>query len=554
MQCKYGIDFGTTNSSIGFMFKEDDKEHTWIVDVKEQYPRTTLPSIVLVDDKGNIEVGKDAIDKYSENIANNIDQLLIRKIKMDLETSGSSLEYTVGSKTYKAKELIGAIFKKLIDKADICALKADVEISGAVLGVPVQYGDIQKNILREALLEAELYSNKKEAIDNTEFVSEPIAVAVNYGLNLDSNKNVLVFDFGGGTLDLALVNLKKQVGNYKLHPHETIAKDRMTIGGEEITRTFFENSFCSDEKYGSRNIARSLRVRGNASPSDLWDTISKSASGAEFISRLEECKFALSTDRIYRFSFLGANNFILENMKFYRDDFEIAINDITERIYEFVTNLIDRCIESGKLEEKYEIDYVIMAGGSSLIPKVQEILYDIFGKTHVIAGRFDNDDKVARLKSLNGSRRSKIKESEVLTSIVRGLAAVGFKQEDMIDDLVESDYGVWDDDCHDFIPIINSGSKIKDIKIDKARKIGPYQEVECTDQSATRVDVKVFQMGKNGPVKLGTISINNPGGMRYKIFMQVDSKKNMLEVFFYDCINKRWMEDIPLNERRYELR
>ena len=77
------------------------------------------------------------------------------------------------------------------------------------MGVPVQYGDIQKNVLKKALVRAGFYKDANEAEKKTEFVSEPIAVAVHYGLDLQKDTTVLVFDFGGGTLDLAIVNLKR---------------------------------------------------------------------------------------------------------------------------------------------------------------------------------------------------------------------------------------------------------------------------------------------------------------------------------------------------------
>ena len=64
MTYKYGIDFGTTNSSIALRFVGDDKnEHTLVIDVKDTLPRETMPSVLLVDRFGSISVGEDAINK-----------------------------------------------------------------------------------------------------------------------------------------------------------------------------------------------------------------------------------------------------------------------------------------------------------------------------------------------------------------------------------------------------------------------------------------------------------------------------------------------------------
>ena len=89
MTYKYGIDFGTTNSSIALRFVGDDKEeHTLVVDVKDTLPHETLPSVVLVDRTGSISVGEDAINKYTQSGIRNNDQLFIKRIKLDLENKG----------------------------------------------------------------------------------------------------------------------------------------------------------------------------------------------------------------------------------------------------------------------------------------------------------------------------------------------------------------------------------------------------------------------------------------------------------------------------------
>lgn len=193
---------------------------------------------------------------------------------MDLENEGSGLTYTCGGKSYAGVDLIAAILKVLRLKAEKSAKELEIDMSGVVMGVPVQYGDIQKNVLKKALVKAGFYDNFEEADKKTEFVSEPIAVAVHYGLNLKNDKTVMVFDFGGGTLDIAIVNLKKQIGTDKLHPHETISKERITLGGEELTRLFFINSFCDKSKYGTKRIAAEFGFDRNLSAEQLWEKLS----------------------------------------------------------------------------------------------------------------------------------------------------------------------------------------------------------------------------------------------------------------------------------------
>lgn len=539
---KYGIDFGTTNSSIAIRFVGDDhSEHTLVVDVKDTLPRETLPSVVFVNEDGNIVAGEKAINEFLQNGGNKIGQLLIKRIKLDLEKKGSDLSYYVGKKKYSGIDLIASILKTLRIKAEKVVKELDIEMSGVVVGVPVQYGDIQKNILKKALVKAGFYNSIEQAERNTEFVSEPVAVAVHYGLNLKHDKTVLVFDFGGGTLDLAIVNLKNQIGTDKLHPHETIAKERITLGGEELTRLFFINSFCDNKKYGLKKICREFKLNSQT-PENAWEELHRSEEGIRFISAIEKCKCDLSRASKYSFSLIG-RNVKLEEKSFYRDDFTRSIEDKLEEI----ENLIDTCLESGGIDDCYDIDHVILAGGSSMIPAVQDLLVDKFGTSRVSSKSIENDNVIKTMK------RNRAYESEVLTSIVRGLAIIGCRDESLIDDVVDSDYGAWDDNDNEFFPIITKGTPIRDTTLDKVTFHGKCQEVVSTGINISSVEIKIYQRNINGVHKLGTINIPNPGGKKYKIFMQVDKKKGMLEVTIYDVIKRRWIDEIPLNERQYTL-
>ena len=513
---KYGIDFGTTNSSIAMRFVGDDKEeHTLVVDVKDTLPRETMPSVVFVDGNGNITAGEEALNAYTQGIFNGESKIFIKRIKLDLENKGRKLSYQVGKRKIQGVDLIAAILETLRLKADKSANELEIDISGVVMGVPVQYGDIQKSILKEALVKAGYYDNYDEADKKTEFVSEPIAVAVHYGLNLKHDTTVLVFDFGGGTLDLAIVNLKKQVNLDKLHPHETISKERISLGGEELTRLFFINSFCSPKKYGAKRIGTVFGFGSGLSPEKLWDRLLNCEEGIRFISAIEKCKCDLSKSQKYRFSFIGCN-IQLEEKIFYRDDFSNAIEDKLDEIDE----LLEICLENGNIQDPFDIDHVILAGGSSMIPAVQNLLLDKFGNNRVSSKMKNDKDTV-----IKAIKRNRASESEVLTSIVRGLAIVGCKDETLIDDVVDSDYGVWDSIYHEFIPIITKGIKVKQTILDRISMQGTFQEVESLDPDADSIEVKVYQRNLMGEHLLGIINIPYPGGRRYKIFMQVDKKK-----------------------------
>ena len=131
---------------------------------------------------------------------------------------------------------------------------------------------------------------------------------------------------------------------------------------------------------------------------------------------------------------------------------------------------------------------------------------------------------------------------------------VGCKDEELIEDVVDCDYGVWDVVNKNLIPVIKKGIQVKETEFDKITKKGTYQEVECVDKNAGSVELLIFQHNLNENQKLGTINIPNPGGMKYKVYMHIDRKKGMLVVTLYDSIRQRWIDEIPLNERTYIIK
>lgn len=536
---KYGIDFGTTNSSIAMSFEENGQLYTQVVHLRNELPRETIPSVILIDANGNVYAGDRAKKIYMQEGARSKRSRYIKQIKLDLEKYGSDLQYEHNGRSFAAATLIAAILKELRQKAERAAAENDIRISGVVMGVPVQYGDIQKNVLKQALVEAGYYKSYSEADEKTEFVSEPVAVAVHYGLNLENDTTVMVFDFGGGTLDLAIVNLKNQVGKDRLHPHKTIAKERITLGGEELTRLFFINSFCSNAKYGTKHICAEFGFKRNLTAEELWEKLQSCEEGIRFIDEIEKCKCDLANAQTVKFSFFAAG-IALEEQKFRLEDLKSAI---WEKLQE-IDKLVDKCISSGGLENQYNIDYVILAGGSSLILPVQEVLTDKFGQNRV------NSKPITASKD---SSRQLARSSEVLTSIVRGLSIVGCREEELVEDVVDNDYGVWDNEKNTFSPIVIKGTPVAATVANKITFDGKFGSFSVIDKNAPSVNVDIYQRNLNGEQRLGTILIKNPGGQKYKIYMQIDKKKGTLEVLIYDRVNGRWFDEIPLNERTYTI-
>lgn len=542
---KYGIDFGTTNSSIAVRYADlEEHEHTIVADLKDRYPKETIPSVVCICEDGNIFVGMDAYEQLGKLKAAGKNARLIKRVKMDLESRGADVKYKVGNRTFEGSDLIAAILKYLRIRADQELNAYGVKASGVVLGVPVQYGDVQKDVLKSALVKAGFYDNKADADKNTEFVSEPVAVAVHYGLNVTDNKTVMVFDFGGGTLDLAIVNLKEQVGFDHLHPHEVKSKNRLTIGGEELSRLFFIHTFCGTDGYGTKEICKAFNFDKQLTPNELWERLSAHNIGVEFLDEVEQCKCELSTSKYYAFSFMGPGGIELKERKIFRSSFEDAIREILDQ----VKDLIDDCLEKAEIEDAYYIDHVIIAGGSSLIPSVQELLMSIFGKKKVSTRPGSSTGKHGNFSLHTTSER------EVLTSIVRGLAAVGCRKETLVEDVVDNDYGLWVDAKERFEPIIKNGTPVKEASVfNKVYGEGLHIDIKTQYEDQSNVTIKVFQQSLNGLEQLGSIFIEEAGSQKYRLYMHIDPKQGILIVDICDRMKKTWFE-IPLNQKQYNIK
>ena len=542
MAYKYGIDFGTTNSSIAICFFEDESVHTYVVEMRQKHPVAVLPSIAYITEN-KIYIGDDAKDAFCDSSSED-DGQYIKQIKMLLEKKRNNLSYTVGNKTIQGVDIIAEFFRKLRIEAEKHVEYLEIDMDGVVLGVPVAFDEVAKDVLKTALYKAGFYNSMDEADDKTVFVSEPLAVAINYGLDLKQDKRVFVFDFGGGTLDLALVNLKKNIENDILHPHEVISKARLTKAGEEINKLFFVNSVC--KKYGKKTICKQLGFAENLSYDELWERMLQDPVGIRLIDRVEECKCELSKRAKTDFSFIGGN-VVLDKRSFTKDDFEDAIYDLLDEIEELIEECIEEGIDKGEIEDEYEVDQVIIAGGSSLIPCVQDILYNHFNKHFSL--KEDKEDEVVKKMA----RHKNNIDSEVMTSIVRGLARVGYESDKLYEDVVDCDYGIWDDVNDNLIVILKKGTPLKEQRFNKSNFEGKFRKIKCEDKDASTMNIKVYQRTPDSMNRLGTISINELGGFKYKIYMTIDEDCGMLEVMLYDTNRARWIK-IPTKESVFEIK
>lgn len=217
-----GIDLGTTNSLVAY-FTEDGAKV-----IPNRLGENLTPSVVALDKEGNVLVGKTAKEYmliYPDRAAS--------VFKRDM---GSDKQYILGDKTFLAEELSSMVLRALKEDAEEY-LKTEIE--EVVISVPAYFNDARRKATKRA---GELAGLKVERI-----ISEPTAAAVAYGLyQSKTNTKFLVFDLGGGTFDVSILELFGSI----LEVH-AVAGDNF-LGGEDFTevlvRMFLDHFRELDEK------------------------------------------------------------------------------------------------------------------------------------------------------------------------------------------------------------------------------------------------------------------------------------------------------------------
>jgi molecular chaperone DnaK len=332
---KIGIDLGTTFSLVSRM---DPSGVVKLIPDTTYRQNLFTPSVVHI--KGEFASVGQTVNSLLEK-----DPMLetIRFFKRHFGIAKPVYYDNMGTPWYP-ETIAALVLKKL--KFDAEAFGSQI-IEGAVITIPAHFTDAQ----RRAVLNAA----SMVGMPILGLVEEPVAAALHYGITHNSmDKVILVYDLGGGTFDVTLMSMNRE-GVY------VIAKDGLTeLGGKEF-----------DECIGQIILDQYKKAMGV--------DIELNAKNLQQLRRVsEEVKVELcspSTRYVKRLVMLGS--FPLE-IYITRADFEKAIaNAIDETL-----QVMQRCVESAGLTNK-DIDVVLMVGGSSMIPLIQERLQQIYGNGKV---------------------------------------------------------------------------------------------------------------------------------------------------------------------------
>lgn len=501
-----GIDFGTTNTSIAYM----RYDRHWEKYKQENFlfrSKSIVKSLITYKDDDTYWIGDDALARsyrQPQGFVKSIKRKIIEEEKINLSSVDKN-----------EIDIIADILSKL--REDIYPqLPLNTEIKGVVMGVPIGFSNVCKNIYLNALVGAGFYDNLEDAIKNTIFVSEPIAAVLDYNVTLPDNNNIMVFDFGGGTLDLVIMKMQNIVKSNEIEKHDVLAKKSgLCLGGDDFDKAILEDIVV--EKYGARKLKRDLEI---ASFDDIYEV----KDGIELMNSIQIAKEELSRNRVSNISLLTPSLEI--DIEITREEFELAIQPYIKRIKQSVED----CIKEAKLTTN-NIDAVVLAGGSSLVPKVQEILYEIFGR-----------DKVR----VHG---------DALTTISRGLALRGYNLEETdYSDILEHSYGIKIENLKGS-DVKVSNILVKGQKIDEINQSNEYfKEFELKDNVKSKNCFRIQVCEDENEIGKAVIPIEKDlmKDSKFRIMFKIDKNLDKLKLEIFD-ITRRVNVNIPIEEQYLKI-
>ncbi|MCE7735954.1 MAG: molecular chaperone DnaK [Candidatus Heimdallarchaeota archaeon] len=325
-----GIDLGTTNSAVAIVESGDVKM------IPTSEGGDLLPSVVKFNEDGTRTVGVLA----KRQMISATDSCLA-ETKRDM---GSSIKYKVNGKEYTPQEVAAFVLQKM--KADAEAYVGET-ITKAVITVPAYFSDAQRKATRDA--------GKIAGLEVLRIVAEPTASALAYGLDKEEEQTILVFDLGGGTFDVSIIEIEEGLFEVK----STSGNNR--LGGADFDERIVE--WLRDEFKKSQGIDLS---QDRTAMQRLKDSA-------------EQAKIELSTNLKTNINipYLTAD---ASGPKHLNTDLTRAkFDELTADLVQEVIGPVRKAIEDfGKSIS--EIDRVLLVGGSTRIPAIQKAVFDITGK------------------------------------------------------------------------------------------------------------------------------------------------------------------------------
>ena len=351
-----GIDLGTTNSCVAIMEGGEPKVIT-----NPEGGRTT-PSVVAFTKDGERLVGQPAKRQAVTNPNNTVYsikrfmgrefdevQTEISEVPYEVKKGKSgAVEVAIEGKKYLPPEISAMILQKLRQTAEEYL---GGTVTEAVITVPAYFNDSQRQATKDA--------GKIAGLDVRRIINEPTAAALAYGLDKKKDQKVVVFDLGGGTFDVSILDLMDIDGEKSIEVNASNGDGH--LGGDDFDQRVID--WMADEFKKSEGI-------------DLKEdpmALQRLKEAGESAKR--ELSSSKQTDINLPFITADSTGPKHLNMTLTRAKFEELVDDLVERTRKPCEQALkDSGLKPGDIHE------VILVGGSTRIPKVQEVVKDIFGK------------------------------------------------------------------------------------------------------------------------------------------------------------------------------
>jgi molecular chaperone DnaK len=350
-----GIDLGTTNSCVAVM------EGNEPVVIPNSEGRRTTPSIVAFLDNGNGErkVGDPAKRQAITNPKNTISSVKrfmgkkfsemreeTKNVSYELESgSNDTVRVKIGDRKYTPQEISAMILQKMKSTAEDFLGQ---EVKEAVITVPAYFNDAERQATKEA--------GQIAGLEVKRIINEPTAAALAYGLDKkDKDQKIAVYDLGGGTFDISILELGDGVFEVKS------TNGDVHLGGDDFDQVIIDwlaEEFLKDEGIDLRKDAMALQRLKEAAEKAKIELSSSSSTEINL-------PYIMPVD--------GIPKHLVRTLS--RAKFEALADNLVKRSMEPVKKALEDAGYSTS-----DIDEVILVGGSTRIPKIQEEVEKFFGK------------------------------------------------------------------------------------------------------------------------------------------------------------------------------
>ncbi|MBO6935364.1 MAG: molecular chaperone DnaK [Deltaproteobacteria bacterium] len=347
-----GIDLGTTNSVVAVMEGKEPK-----VIVNEEGDRLT-PSVVAWNDEDEVLVGVTAKRQSITNpegtiysakrfIGSRYDELgkEVERVPYAVtRRDNGGVAFTIAGKEVTPPEVSAHVLRKLKKAAEDYLGES---VDAAVITVPAYFNDSQRQATKDA--------GKIAGLEVKRIVNEPTAAALAYGLDKQNDELIAVYDFGGGTFDISILEVGENVVDVSSTNGDT------HLGGDDVDEAIIDYLQAEFKKDTGIDVSKDKMVTQR-----LKDAAEKAK--IELSSKLE-------TTINLPFLTADASGPKHLNLKLTRAKLESMIEDLVDRTFDAVKKALS---DAGKTAN--DIDEVVLVGGSTRIPLVQEKVKKFFGK------------------------------------------------------------------------------------------------------------------------------------------------------------------------------